>query len=182
MFIQRGFTVKESKECGSSGSMALLTMANPEEALQALAVMHNYAPEQYKVDTRTSSPSPLIPPLRGSPPPLSSTPLLHPSPPHLSSTPLLHPSPPPLSSIHLTLSSVQELGGPVRLLLLGQEGIPRLGIQASRRPALSWAALIASERAAIFFGVFSSSIGKRIWLFQKGVHLHRLRTPFVYVQ
>jgi len=48
MFIQRGFTVKEAKECGSAGSMALLTMANPEEALQALAVMHNNAPEQYK--------------------------------------------------------------------------------------------------------------------------------------
>ena len=131
MFIQRGFTVKESKECGSSGSMALLTMANPEEALQALAVMHNYAPEQYKVDTRTSSPSPSIPPLlHPSPPHLSSSPLLHPSPPHLSSTPLLHPSPPPFS-IPLTLSSVQERGGPVRLLLLGQLGIPRLGIQAS---------------------------------------------------
>ena len=28
---------------------ALLTMASPEEALRALAVMHNYAPEEYKV-------------------------------------------------------------------------------------------------------------------------------------
>ena len=80
MFIERGFTVKESKECGAGGSMvrysflwqgghggppclhqcfqcpltqyafqALLTMASPEEALRALAVMHNYAPEEYKV-------------------------------------------------------------------------------------------------------------------------------------
>ena len=86
MFIDRGFTVKESKECGAGGSMvrliwklhlgivsgnsfqlknidrskimkrisynnakALLTMASPEEALRALAVMHNYAPEEYKV-------------------------------------------------------------------------------------------------------------------------------------
>merc|ERR1712107_130861 len=48
MFIDRGFTVKESKECGAGGSMALLTMASPEEALRALAVMHNYAPEEYK--------------------------------------------------------------------------------------------------------------------------------------
>eukprot|EP00090_Calanus_glacialis_P013007 TRINITY_DN21628_c0_g1_i11.p1 TRINITY_DN21628_c0_g1~~TRINITY_DN21628_c0_g1_i11.p1 ORF type:complete len:508 (-),score=183.12 TRINITY_DN21628_c0_g1_i11:125-1648(-) len=48
MFIEKGFTVKESKECGASGTMALLTMASPDEALLALAVMHNYAPEQYK--------------------------------------------------------------------------------------------------------------------------------------
>jgi len=48
MFIERGFTVKESKECGPNGSMALLTMTNPEEALMALAKMHNYAPEEYK--------------------------------------------------------------------------------------------------------------------------------------
>ena len=30
-------------------SQALLTMTSPEEALRALAVMHNYAPEEYKV-------------------------------------------------------------------------------------------------------------------------------------
>merc|ERR1712013_532549 len=48
MFIDRGFTVKESKECGAGGSMALLIMASPEEALRALAVMHIYAPEEYK--------------------------------------------------------------------------------------------------------------------------------------
>merc|ERR1719495_3153277 len=48
MFIERGFTVKESKECGASGTMALLTMASPDEALMALAVMHNHAPEEYK--------------------------------------------------------------------------------------------------------------------------------------
>merc|ERR1712013_5395 len=48
MFIEKGFTVKESKECGASGNMALLTMASPDEALLALAVMHNYAPEEYK--------------------------------------------------------------------------------------------------------------------------------------
>ena len=27
MFIEKGFTVKESKECGTGGNMALLTMA-----------------------------------------------------------------------------------------------------------------------------------------------------------
>jgi len=48
MFIERGFTVKESKECGTSGNMALLTMTGPDEALMALATMHNYAPEEYK--------------------------------------------------------------------------------------------------------------------------------------
>lgn len=48
MFIERGFTVKESKECGANSNQALLTMAGPEEALMALAVMHNYAPEEYK--------------------------------------------------------------------------------------------------------------------------------------
>lgn len=48
MFIEKGFTVKESKECGSTGNMALLNMSSPDEALMALAVMHNYAPEQYK--------------------------------------------------------------------------------------------------------------------------------------
>jgi hypothetical protein len=55
MFIQRGFTVKESKECGQGGTMALLTLSNPEEALRALAVMHNYAPEEYKVTLTTKS-------------------------------------------------------------------------------------------------------------------------------
>ena len=49
MFIERGFTVKESKECGANNTMALLTMASPDEAMMGLAVMHNYAPEQYKV-------------------------------------------------------------------------------------------------------------------------------------
>jgi len=48
MFIERGFTVKESKECGANNTMALLTMASPDEAMMGLAVMHNYAPEQYK--------------------------------------------------------------------------------------------------------------------------------------
>jgi len=48
MFIEKGFTVKESKECGTGGNMALLTMASPDEALMALAMMHNYAPEEYK--------------------------------------------------------------------------------------------------------------------------------------
>lgn len=34
---------------------ALLTMASPEEALRALAVMHNYAPEEYKVPNTSES-------------------------------------------------------------------------------------------------------------------------------
>merc|ERR1719193_997243 len=48
MFTEAGFTVKESVECGASANMALLTMASPDEALLALAVMHNHAPGQYK--------------------------------------------------------------------------------------------------------------------------------------
>ena len=49
MFIEKGFTVKESTECGQSGNMAILNMASPDEALLALAVMHNYAPPELKV-------------------------------------------------------------------------------------------------------------------------------------
>jgi len=48
LFTEAGFTVKESEECGATGNMALLSMASPDEALLALAVMHNYAPEPYK--------------------------------------------------------------------------------------------------------------------------------------
>ena len=49
MFIEKGFTVKESAECGNTGNMAILNMASPDEALLALAVMHNYAPPELKV-------------------------------------------------------------------------------------------------------------------------------------
>merc|ERR1719312_2450710 len=48
MFIDKGFTVKDSKECGNNSSQALLTMDGPDEAIMALATMHNYAPEDYK--------------------------------------------------------------------------------------------------------------------------------------
>ena len=49
LFIEKGFTVKESVECGGNSTMALLNMPSAEEALMALAVMHNYAPEDLKV-------------------------------------------------------------------------------------------------------------------------------------
>ena len=45
MFLERGFAVKESEECGTNGTRAL---HYPEEAPGARAVMHNYAPEGYK--------------------------------------------------------------------------------------------------------------------------------------
>ena len=45
MLLKRGFAVKESEECGTNGTMAMLTLSNPEEALGALAV---YALEGYK--------------------------------------------------------------------------------------------------------------------------------------
>ena len=41
--------MKESVECGGNSTMALLNMPSAEEALMALAVMHNYAPEELKV-------------------------------------------------------------------------------------------------------------------------------------
>ena len=41
--------MKESVECGGNSTMALLNMPSAEEALMALAVMHNYAPEDLKV-------------------------------------------------------------------------------------------------------------------------------------
>lgn len=47
LFIERGFTVKDAVECGNGG-MALLTMSSPDEALLALALMHNFCPEGYK--------------------------------------------------------------------------------------------------------------------------------------
>jgi len=48
MFIERGFTVKESKECAGNSSMCFIVMDSPDEALLALAQMHNFAPEEYK--------------------------------------------------------------------------------------------------------------------------------------
>jgi len=48
LFIEKGFTVKESSECGPSGNMAILIMPSPDEALMALAAMHNYAPQDMK--------------------------------------------------------------------------------------------------------------------------------------
>lgn len=47
LFIEKGFTVKESQECGNGG-MAFLSMPSPDEALMALAIMHNYAPQELK--------------------------------------------------------------------------------------------------------------------------------------
>lgn len=48
LFIEKGFTVKEAADCGNNGNMALLSMPSPDEALMALAVMHNLAPEELK--------------------------------------------------------------------------------------------------------------------------------------
>merc|ERR1719410_562940 len=47
LFIEKGFTVKDSQECGNGG-MAFLSMPSPDEALMALAIMHNYAPQELK--------------------------------------------------------------------------------------------------------------------------------------
>merc|ERR1719193_2152453 len=48
MFIERGFTVKDSKDCNGNSHMCYLFFASPDEALMALAAMHNYAPEELK--------------------------------------------------------------------------------------------------------------------------------------
>ena len=53
MFLERGLAMRESKEGGTNGTMALLTLPDPEEALGALAVMHTYAPEGYKFKNAT---------------------------------------------------------------------------------------------------------------------------------
>ena len=47
LFIEKGFTVKEAVECGSGGQ-ALLTMPGPDEALLALAAMHNTLVDGFK--------------------------------------------------------------------------------------------------------------------------------------
>jgi len=48
MFIERGFTVKESRDCDGKANMCYLHMPNPDEALGALAAMHNHAPDEMK--------------------------------------------------------------------------------------------------------------------------------------
>jgi hypothetical protein len=40
-FIENGFTVKEIHDCGKDGSMALVQLGSVEEAIGALAKLHN---------------------------------------------------------------------------------------------------------------------------------------------
>ena len=44
-FVDAGFTVKETQECGKDGSMALIQLGSVEEAIAALAKLHNKIPE-----------------------------------------------------------------------------------------------------------------------------------------
>ena len=44
-FVDFGFTVKDTQECGKDGSMALIQLASVEEAIGALAKLHNKIPE-----------------------------------------------------------------------------------------------------------------------------------------
>ena len=44
-FVDSGFTVKDTQECGKDGSMALIQLASVEEAIGALAKLHNKIPE-----------------------------------------------------------------------------------------------------------------------------------------
>jgi len=48
MFIERGFTVKDSRDCNGNNQMCYLIFAGPDEALMALAAMHNHAPDDVK--------------------------------------------------------------------------------------------------------------------------------------
>ena len=45
-FVDAGFTVKDTQECGKDGSMALIQLASVEEAISALAKLHNKIPEK----------------------------------------------------------------------------------------------------------------------------------------
>ena len=44
-FVDSGFTVKDTQECGKDGSMALIQLSSVEEAISALAKLHNKIPE-----------------------------------------------------------------------------------------------------------------------------------------
>ena len=43
--VDSGFTVKDTQECGKDGSMALVQLSSVEEAISALAKLHNKIPE-----------------------------------------------------------------------------------------------------------------------------------------
>jgi len=45
-FVDSGFTVKDTQECGKDGSMALIQLSSVEEAISALAKLHNKIPER----------------------------------------------------------------------------------------------------------------------------------------
>ena len=45
-FVDSGFTVKDTQECGKDGSMALVQLSSVEEAISALAKLHNKIPER----------------------------------------------------------------------------------------------------------------------------------------
>ena len=45
-FVDAGFTVKDVQECGKDGSMSLIQLASVEEAISALAKLHNKIPEK----------------------------------------------------------------------------------------------------------------------------------------
>ena len=45
-FVDSGFTVKDAQECGKDGSMALIQLGSVEEAISALAKLHNMIPQK----------------------------------------------------------------------------------------------------------------------------------------
>ena len=55
LFVENGFTVIDSKECEGKSKMCYLKMDNPEEALRALAVMHNHNSDKVKTEVSFSS-------------------------------------------------------------------------------------------------------------------------------
>lgn len=46
-FVDNGFTVKDIQDCGKDGSMALVHLSSVEEAIGALAKLHNKTPEDF---------------------------------------------------------------------------------------------------------------------------------------
>lgn len=50
LFVENGFTVVDSKDCDGKSKMCYLQMDSPEEALRALAVMHNHNSDKVKTE------------------------------------------------------------------------------------------------------------------------------------
>jgi len=50
LFVENGFTVVDSKDCDGKSKMCYLQIDSPEEALRALAIMHNHNSDKVKTE------------------------------------------------------------------------------------------------------------------------------------